>query len=62
MGNNSLKVGVQQLGKPEEVAVIRGVTGVNDCGYLVGAQSFVLYASGSSRREKKIEILGNGDF
>ena len=29
---------------------------------LVGTQGFVLYASGSSRREKKIKILGNGGF
>ena len=29
---------------------------------LVGTQGFVLYASGSSRREKKIRILGNRGF
>ena len=29
---------------------------------LVGTQGFVLYASGSSRREKKIKILGNGEM
>ena len=42
MGDNSFEVRIQQLGEPTEVAVIRGVTGVNDCGYLLSHTNFAI--------------------
>lgn len=42
MGNDPLEVGVQELGKPLEMAVARGVTGVNDGGYLLGHIDFAV--------------------
>ena len=42
MRNDPLKVGIQQLCKPTEVAVASGVAGVNDGGYLVGHTKFAI--------------------